>query len=126
MVSQQYTAWLDCTDVQAGLALYWRQRLITFGSSRINVNCACEQYVWMRIFLRSRSKIFYPTPRFYIWSQLVSIHGGSFLFEEIIYINYAKINYRRFCRQNCWYLIIKCRFVFCLFSPRDLFGTCIN
>ena len=31
----QYRAWSDCTDVQVGLALYWRQRLITFNSSRI-------------------------------------------------------------------------------------------
>ena len=31
-------AWSDCTDVQAGMALYWRQRLITFGSCRIRVN----------------------------------------------------------------------------------------
>ena len=37
-VSQQYKAWLDCTDVQACLALYWLQRLTTFGSSRIRVN----------------------------------------------------------------------------------------
>ena len=27
LVSQQYRAWSDCTDVQAGLALYWWQRL---------------------------------------------------------------------------------------------------
>ena len=38
LVSQQYRAWLDCTDVQAGLALCWWQRLILFGSSRITVN----------------------------------------------------------------------------------------
>ena len=25
LVSQQYRAWSDCTDVQAGLALYWWQ-----------------------------------------------------------------------------------------------------
>ena len=31
LVSQQYRAWSDCTEVQAGLALYWWQRLITFG-----------------------------------------------------------------------------------------------
>ena len=37
MVSQQYRVWSDCTDVQAGLALYWWQRLITFGVSRIRV-----------------------------------------------------------------------------------------
>ena len=30
--------WSDCTDVHAGLALCWWQRLITFGSSRIRVN----------------------------------------------------------------------------------------
>ena len=38
MVSQQYRAWTDCTNVPAGLALYWWQRLITFGSSRLRVN----------------------------------------------------------------------------------------
>ena len=37
LVSQQYRAWSDCMDLQAGLALYW-QRLITFGSGRIRVN----------------------------------------------------------------------------------------
>ena len=37
MVSQQYRAWLDCTDVQAGLALYWWESLITFGVGRIRV-----------------------------------------------------------------------------------------
>ena len=38
LVSQQYRAWSDCTDVQAGLALYCWQKLITLGSSRIRVN----------------------------------------------------------------------------------------
>ena len=38
MVSQQYRAWSDCTAVQAGLALYWWQRLIIFGVGRIRVN----------------------------------------------------------------------------------------
>ena len=37
LVSQQYRAWSDCKDVQAGLALYWWQRLITFGVGRIRV-----------------------------------------------------------------------------------------
>ena len=37
MVCQQYRAWSDCTDVQAGLALYWWQRLITFDVGRIRV-----------------------------------------------------------------------------------------
>ena len=31
-------SWSANTDVQAGLALYWWQRLITFGSGRIRVN----------------------------------------------------------------------------------------
>ena len=31
-------AWSECTDVLAGLALYWWQRLITFGYGRIRVN----------------------------------------------------------------------------------------
>ena len=40
MVSQQYNfiALSDCTHVQAGQALYWCQRLITFGADRIRVN----------------------------------------------------------------------------------------
>ena len=38
LVSQQYRTWSDCTDVQAGLALYWWQRLLTFSVSRIRVN----------------------------------------------------------------------------------------
>ena len=40
--SQQYSyivkAWSDCKDVQAGLALYWWQRLISFGVGRVRVN----------------------------------------------------------------------------------------
>ena len=35
LVYQQYKAWSDCQDVQAGLALCWWQRLIIFGSIRI-------------------------------------------------------------------------------------------
>ena len=39
LVSQQYRACSDYTDVQAGLALiYWWQRLPTFGVDRIRVN----------------------------------------------------------------------------------------
>ena len=30
-----YRTWSDYTNIQAGLALYWWQRLITFGSSRV-------------------------------------------------------------------------------------------
>ena len=37
IVSQQYRAWSDCTDVQSCLALYWWQRLNTFGVGRIRV-----------------------------------------------------------------------------------------
>ena len=37
MVSQQYRAWSDCTDVQVGLALYWWQRLLIIGVGRIRV-----------------------------------------------------------------------------------------
>jgi hypothetical protein len=36
--SQQYRAWLDYIDDQAGLALCWWQRPITFDSSRLRVN----------------------------------------------------------------------------------------
>ena len=38
IIHQQYRAWSDCTDVQAGLALHWWQRLLTFGVGRIRVN----------------------------------------------------------------------------------------
>ena len=38
LVSHQYRAWSDCTDVQPGLALYWWQRQITIGVDRIRVN----------------------------------------------------------------------------------------
>ena len=39
LVSQQYRAWSECTEVLAGLVLYWWQRLlvITFRSSRKRV-----------------------------------------------------------------------------------------
>ena len=37
-ISQQYRALSDCTGVQAGLTLYWWQRLIAFGFDRIRVN----------------------------------------------------------------------------------------
>ena len=37
LVSQQYRAWSDCMDVQAGLALYWWQKLITFSFCRRRV-----------------------------------------------------------------------------------------
>ena len=37
LVSQQYRAWSYFKDVQAGLAQYWQQRLITFGVGRISI-----------------------------------------------------------------------------------------
>ena len=37
LASHQYRAWSDCTDVHAGLALYWWQKLIIFGVGRIKV-----------------------------------------------------------------------------------------
>ena len=42
LVSQQYRASSDCTDVQAGLALFWWQSLITFGVGRVRVNTSCK------------------------------------------------------------------------------------
>ena len=35
--NSNYRPWLDCTDGQVGLALYWSKRLIMFGSSRSRV-----------------------------------------------------------------------------------------
>ena len=51
LVIQQYRAWSDCTDVhvQAGLALYWWQSLITFSSSWIRVNMFTQ---WCSIYLK--------------------------------------------------------------------------
>ena len=37
LISQQYRAWSECTVVQAGMALYWLQRLINFIFGRIRV-----------------------------------------------------------------------------------------
>ena len=37
LVSQQYRALSDCTNVLSGLTLYWWQRLITFSLGRIRV-----------------------------------------------------------------------------------------
>ena len=37
LASQYYRAWSDCMDVQAGLAIYHRQRLIIFISSKVRV-----------------------------------------------------------------------------------------
>ena len=38
LVIQQYRGWSDCTEVQAGMALYWWQSLFTFGVGWIRVN----------------------------------------------------------------------------------------
>ena len=35
LISQQYRAWSDCTDVQVDMVLWYGQRLITFASSSI-------------------------------------------------------------------------------------------
>ena len=48
-VSQQYGAWADCTDVQAGLALHWWQRLInqlliSAGQGLREILCANNQH----------------------------------------------------------------------------------
>ena len=47
LVSHQYRAWSDCMDVQAGLALCWWQRLITFDCSRIRVNIQESDEVYL-------------------------------------------------------------------------------
>jgi hypothetical protein len=46
LVSQHYDLFIElgqtagkCTEVQVGLVLYWWQRLTTFGSSRLSINC---------------------------------------------------------------------------------------
>ena len=47
LVSQQYRAWSYCTGVHAGLALYWWQKLITFGVGRIRVkNYSVKHQRW--------------------------------------------------------------------------------
>ena len=44
VVSQQYRAWSNWTDVQASLALYWWQRLITF--IEYKVSCSRKTTAW--------------------------------------------------------------------------------
>ena len=63
MVSQQYKAWSDCTDVQADLALYWWQRLITFGVGRIRVNTDIRSYLptSMTVFNPTQSALYVLT-----------------------------------------------------------------
>ena len=56
--SQQYRAWSDCTDVQAGLALYWSQRLFTFGVGRIRVKCLQIFIIFGGIFILIIQKYF--------------------------------------------------------------------
>ena len=51
LVSRQYRARSDCTDVQVGLALYWWQSLITFGVGKIRVNLT--QSCFYEIYFRS-------------------------------------------------------------------------
>ena len=51
LVSQQYRAWSVYMDVQAGLAVYWWQRLITFGSSWIRVNSLLWNIICMKFFV---------------------------------------------------------------------------
>ena len=76
LVSQQYRAWWDCTDVQAGLALYCWQRLITFGSGRISVNKVNVSYknflsILWAFFLLFFEVITEPTSYYTIWYKSV-------------------------------------------------------
>ena len=43
------TSWSDCTDMQAGLALYWWQMLITFSSSRLRVKLLAKNLSIVRV-----------------------------------------------------------------------------
>ena len=51
LVSQKYRAWSDCSDVQAGLALYRWQRQITFGEGGIRVNALNCLLAWYYVHL---------------------------------------------------------------------------
>ena len=64
LVSQQYTGWSDCMDVQAGLALYWWQSLITFSVGRIRVKFFARGY-FPRYFERSLCGKFIISPTRY-------------------------------------------------------------
>ena len=51
LASQQYDrAWSDYMDVQAGLDLYWWQRLITFDSCRIRAKKVISKFEEIKIF----------------------------------------------------------------------------
>ena len=59
MVSQQYRAWSECMEVQAVLALYWWQRLITFSVGRIRVKNQVSMLfcaVWLLLYICTKQK----------------------------------------------------------------------
>ena len=81
-------SWSECTDVQAGLALYCWQRLITFGSGRIRVN---------NIILHSRSPKFISIYMFVVSVSICTWHCS---------VVHVFIGYKWFYR---FYLILEIR-----------------
>ena len=64
---EQYRAWLDCTDVQVGLAIYWWQRLVTFAFSRIRVKYGWPMFDSCR--KTSFLKALFTTSKVLAWSK---------------------------------------------------------
>ena len=73
LVSRQFRALSVCIDVQAGLVLYWWQRLITFGSSRLSIKLSFvifkryKKCVQLAVYT-SRISLF---TRVYMWWQQI-------------------------------------------------------
>ena len=76
LVSQvQYSGWTGCADVQAGLALYWWHRLITFGCRRIKVK-SHTTLMFLDICIKSRTVIFLVTKHseiFLAWNYIIEV-----------------------------------------------------
>ena len=76
MVSQQYRASSDCMYVQTGLALYWCQRLITFGSNRIRIKLL--KFRTLRLEKTCQAYRCIPQYKVIIWRWLAnSIESGQ-------------------------------------------------
>ena len=118
LVSQQYRAWSDCTHVQAGLALYWWQRLITFASSRlkakanslslysiISLSLFYLQNDW-HIFLleshcsREAKNIFYNFT--IIWSVFWMCKFNQIIFSIF---SWQEVNHSQMMAKDSWFYI---------------------
>jgi hypothetical protein len=84
-VYRVYRAWYDCTVLQAGLALYWWQRLVSFGSSRLRFDPV--------VFFTNDCFYIIYAPFYYILPNLV------FLMFFPFFIYYSTISFQIWVRN---------------------------